>query len=428
MKISRIISVLLLCPVFLQGQDYEIANWLDDKSSATVLTFDDWSPGHGPIVVPQLISKKLPGTFFVVANSVWKPQDYTIMSNAMTHGIEIANHSKTHPDLTTLDSAGLETEVNGNKTVLESHVPKLNIITFAYPFGAENEMVRKKVMEKHIASRGVSQPSLWKYSLNETHNKYFDLGTVVMSSSVTGKAFTNHVKKGIKDGGLVTFLFHSVYSSSVNDNWAYPVKDSLLIECLDSLKTYEDQTWVTTVRDAILYHSEKKSAQLSFISETDTLWRLSFTDALPDSIYNHALTIKLKIPQGKVAALVMQGNDTLASYIKGKPIMFNAVPDGGEISIVLVEDNSVAIMSSIQQENVFPNPTTGQFNLKINSDKDFQATVKIYDSNGKELLSFVDVVQKGENIFPVAEKLSAGNYFVSISGEGAAKSYKVVVK
>jgi len=69
MKNSLLLSMLLLIGFFqfVQAQvPGGICNWDNDKKAAIVLTFDDWSPGHYPIVVPELKSRNLNATFFVM--------------------------------------------------------------------------------------------------------------------------------------------------------------------------------------------------------------------------------------------------------------------------------------------------------------------------------------------------------------------------
>ncbi len=425
---NLLIKIFLFLPFFAFAQDYTIANWFNDKSSATVLTFDDWSPGHGTIVAPLLIAKKLTGTFFVNEKTSSLGGGYWAMTNAFNHGIEIANHSATHPDLTTLTPEDLETEVNGNKATLELNIPQLKVFTFAYPFGAANQMVKNKVMEKHIAARGVYTPALWDYSLNTINNTYDNLGTVAVSPALSSATFTNFVKAGIHDGGLITFMFHSVYNASVDDHWYNAIDESLLSQYLDSLKIYENQTWVTTLRDAIKYHTEKKSAELFMLNQNDSLWTLNLNDKLADSIYNYPLTVKLKIVEGKQVSFIVQGDDTLAYHMKADTIVFNSVPNGSNIFIALADYNPFNSLNPfIYNVHIYNNPLTGTFVCAASSNRSFLATIIIYDLNGNSVQTLNSVnFKKGENKIPVnISNLAVGNYLVSISGEGFSETYRV---
>ena len=97
---NRLFLLLLLLTGFIQFVQAQVpggvCNWDNDKKAAIVLTFDDWSPGHSPIVVPELQSRGLNATFFVMnttASYSW-PQIIAAAGN----GNEIGNHTKTHPN------------------------------------------------------------------------------------------------------------------------------------------------------------------------------------------------------------------------------------------------------------------------------------------------------------------------------------------
>lgn len=62
-------------------------------------------------------------------------------------GWEIANHSRTHADLTTLTDSELETEIEGARRELEAQ--GLNVNNFVYPYGQQDERVRQVVCKNH---------------------------------------------------------------------------------------------------------------------------------------------------------------------------------------------------------------------------------------------------------------------------------------
>jgi peptidoglycan/xylan/chitin deacetylase (PgdA/CDA1 family) len=426
---------ILFLPLYADAQEYKIANWLSDKASATVLSFDDWSPGHGAIVVPDLIAKNLTATFFVNTKNASLGGGYAAMQNAVNHGLEIANHAASHVDLTILNALDLEAEVNGNKAILEAHLDNYKVLTFAYPFGKFNGAVSAKVMEKHLAARGVNAPvktafdsgTSWRYELNSRNNTIDNLGTVVVSSALSAANFGDWVKEGIHDGGILTFTFHSVYNGDVNDSWYNPIDEALLLKYLDTLKVYESRTWVTNLLAATQYHAEKKSAQLTTVHQNENLWTLVLTDDLPDSLYFQPLTVKLKMMLGKTAKSITQNNRSLLFSKKGDSLVFNALPDGGNISIALEDEVEIVQGPLIEKVLIFPNPTAGNFICSINSAKDLHATLKISDLQGKELFT-IDMLnlQRGENLIPLDIAVFAkGMYLVNISGNLFSETYRV---
>ncbi len=78
------------------------------------LTFDD---GPYPVDTPMLLSvlhdARVPATFFLIGRDA---EQYPGLVRAIAAGgNEIANHTETHPDLTTLDGAGRDPRAHGGR-------------------------------------------------------------------------------------------------------------------------------------------------------------------------------------------------------------------------------------------------------------------------------------------------------------------------
>lgn len=72
----------------------KICNWDFGKMATIVLTFNDWLPGHYPVVVPELRNRDLVATFFPIITGIaswnhpWPDVDMTT-----SYGNEIGNHT-----------------------------------------------------------------------------------------------------------------------------------------------------------------------------------------------------------------------------------------------------------------------------------------------------------------------------------------------
>jgi len=53
-------------------------------------------------------------------------------------GIDFGAHTITHPDLTAIDTAGVEREIRGSKEIIENNLGE-PVLTFAYPYGLYDE-------------------------------------------------------------------------------------------------------------------------------------------------------------------------------------------------------------------------------------------------------------------------------------------------
>lgn len=338
-------GILLLFPQLGFSQNGKICNWKDDKKATVVLTFDDWSPGHYPVVVPELNSRNLKATFFLTLNSVasWN-HDWPDVLTTAAAGHEMGNHTSTHPNLTTLTATDLHKEIAAVRDTIQKHVTSQKIVSFAYPLGAgasntaKDLEVRDTVRKKHIAARSVSPAPTYTYNFAPTADDYFKINTYAMGSSTTTKMFTDEVQRGIGGKGLVVYLYHSVddAANSHGDTWYAKVQKDSLRKQLDALVALQDKIWVTTFADAIRYHKEKSSATLTeVLAPTGAAWTLNLTDTLADNtLYNIPLTLKMKM-NGIAYDAVTQNGNPLSFTIVGDTIIFNAVPDAGLISLTL---------------------------------------------------------------------------------------------
>jgi peptidoglycan/xylan/chitin deacetylase (PgdA/CDA1 family) len=360
----------LIMPCFAQVPG-RICNWDDDKKAAVVLTFDDWSPAHYYLVTPELQSRNINATFFIPTNAV---SSWSKVQTVANYGNEVANHSKSHPDLTTLTPAQQKVEIRDAKTLIDQNVTGRTTTTYAYPYGAFNNAVIDSVINSgHIASRGV-----WPASGNYTYNfatsnaDYYNILTYGMNGTVTTNDFYTQVKNVMDGGGLLTYLFHCVVNSS------YPASSCgtgavdlpVFQKQLDTLIYVKDQVWITTFEKSIKYHREKRSATLSEIQVPNGVqWVLDLTDTLSNNnLYNLPLTIKLKMNGVNYDQILQNGNSVSIDAIQNDTIMFHAVPDGGQI--VLKVSTGIVISSATVTPSVVSNNTSNNLSFAVTATDD----------------------------------------------------------
>jgi peptidoglycan/xylan/chitin deacetylase (PgdA/CDA1 family) len=332
---------LILLFVFVSGilaaQDLEIANWYDNKQCAVVMTFDDWLEGHEKIVVPALIEKKLPATFFVTLQGAqWKRNFFDQMRVAQEHGSEIANHTITHPSLTSLSLEKAKIEIDSARKIIMDSVPGAECRTFAYPMGIWNWEIIDLLKREHIGARGVNQfnENAIHYDFASDSVNYFRVSTVRVWHIVTSNKIAQWVDYAAKGGGLLTFMMHSVYNDNIAKGWdAMP--EEFLISMLDTLKSRQNKVWVTTFANALKYHQEKKATQIEFFGEKKGVKSYRLKSTLNIAIYNQPLTLKMQKPKADFA--IHQGEKKIDYTISedGLWIYFNLVPTNQEIKITL---------------------------------------------------------------------------------------------
>lgn len=127
-----------------------------------VLSFDDGYLGQYLFAKPILEKKGWAGQLNLKAEgSDLSSKEVMKMYRA---GWEIASHTITHPDLTTLDAAGLEEELAGSKKRLERELG-IDIVNFCYPAGQYDDTAKAAVEAAGYRGATTVNPGLAEKSM-----------------------------------------------------------------------------------------------------------------------------------------------------------------------------------------------------------------------------------------------------------------------
>lgn len=338
-----IVIVAFLVTQLVKAQDsvsVEITNWKDDKKASVVFTFDDWSPGHGSIVYPLFKKYNTPATFYVTLKSKDYSGGYETMKAAYADGFEIGNHTHNHNDLSKLDSAELHKEVTNAQEVLRKEVHPKCANTFAYPFGVFTTKVIKKTKATHIGARlaNLSYGRMWRYSLTYGSTDYYQLQTFMARDIYTPDMYSRLTKSATKQGGMIVFMYHSIYNDSIDDHWFGAISEGLLEAHLKAVIKHNDSVWVTTFEKALMYHKEKAKASLS-IQKVENRITMNIDNKLDSTQYFEELTIKVSgVEPGKVKLVKDNQTGKSIPFTPGNnpnEILFNTLPYNKEIIIEL---------------------------------------------------------------------------------------------
>jgi len=214
---------------------------LNYKAKAVVIiNFDDGFNSVYDRAYPILFNNQQRATVFVITSRVGKDpyMSKEKLEFLRNDGWDIANHSKSHLELTTFTLSEMEVEINDGYKWLAENGFGNTAGFFAYPFGKYNDAVIKKVKEKHQLGRsvidGYYQPHL---KLNDD-----DLAYLIKAMSVTQKTSVQKAKdrinKVIEQNGLLVLLFHSLADDKTESDEEYLTSDFKQIS--DYLKTKQD--------------------------------------------------------------------------------------------------------------------------------------------------------------------------------------------
>ncbi len=157
------------------------------------LTYDD---GPNPTITPRLLkllqSKGARATFFLLGESVKAHPE--IVKTIVDAGMEIGNHSDTHPQFTKLSEEKIRSELQTNHDRIISAAPNATIRTMRPPYGAYNGTVMR------VAEQMGYKVILWSVDTNDWRKR-------------TTEQMTQTVLKEARDGAII--LMHDRYETSL---------------------------------------------------------------------------------------------------------------------------------------------------------------------------------------------------------------------
>lgn len=109
-----------------------------------VLTFDDGYLSQSTAAGPILEKLGWPGVLYLTTRNIGPTIKEGSVRKLMKAGWELGAHTVTHPDLTTLDAAGLQREIDDGRIELQARFGA-PVDAFCYPTGANDERVRAAV-------------------------------------------------------------------------------------------------------------------------------------------------------------------------------------------------------------------------------------------------------------------------------------------
>lgn len=319
--------------------------WHKDKFAAYSITIDDNNKPDFPfwLEVSETYGWKL--TWFVILHPyVWDIYNNVPGSNQGYSGSlddwktlhELGHDIQLHGTcgINTMTSEAYEDHIVRSIDVMESAIGT-KILTFAYPCGStwsdDGQHDYLEVITRHmIAARGTSGGVTSVHLLNYLQTK--SLGVNALSSGQPNSLFTRYDDK-------INFLFASYRGWCVT--LYHGVQDSAeagIRATLDWVKAHEDQFWVDTFTNVAKYAQERESASLNITLVTPQRVEFSVTDRMDDQVYDHPLTVKLRVDGTWAAVSATQGGAPVLAYLVphdgGVYAYVEPVPDRG---LVVVE-------------------------------------------------------------------------------------------
>jgi peptidoglycan/xylan/chitin deacetylase (PgdA/CDA1 family) len=173
------------------------------------LTFDDSWLSDYSLALPILSQHSVPATHFVITNAIGTPDrlDLTLLTELRDRGHEIASHTATHPDLTTLAPNALLTELTASKQFFDANGfgPVLN---FASPQGQYNPAVVDAIRSVYQSHRTTDAGFNARDDLDTYRLRCQNIRNTTTAAEVTGWA-----ARAAAERSWLILTYHDVVSS-----------------------------------------------------------------------------------------------------------------------------------------------------------------------------------------------------------------------
>ncbi len=196
-------------------------------------SFDDGFMNTYQNGIPLLNTAGIKSTQAIITREFGSPGYVTateVKAMALS-GHEIASHTQTHPDLTTLSTANAKTEIDGSRTDLANI--GINAKTFVYPYGEFNASVVQQVKDAgYTGARGVQS------GYNTPQTNAWELKDQHLTSDVTFATVKSWIDTAVANKQWVILEMHQ----QVKNGGQYSNNPALLKRIIDYIKANNVKT------------------------------------------------------------------------------------------------------------------------------------------------------------------------------------------
>jgi hypothetical protein len=443
--LQQIVLILLLLTAFTGesfsqnvASPYQVGTWQGFRSGAVSYTFDDNLPNQLAIAIPMFDQFGFKVTLFTVTggSSVWAwPANWSGLQKAAAEGHEIASHTITHPYFNQIPDSVQQKECELSQDTINAHIPGNQCITIAYPYCIPgNEATDANY---YIAGRGCSEQIVSKNPSDFMNISSFVCGNQGLN---TVAAIEGQANNAASSNGWCVYLIHAIIGPNGPEPNGYsPISPDTILATLQYLRANPTKFWVAPFGTVARYIKERNAATVSEVSNQGDSITVRLTTTLDSAIYNVPLAIRRPLPNGWDSAIVCQNGDTISSKLVKidtvQYVMFDAVPDTGNITIIKVAGTTVGVSTGFSSPATFgllqnyPNPFNPTTVIGYSLAKYGYVLLKVYNILGQEVATlFSGMRQEGDYTATFdGSGFASGAYFCRLFAGGTSVTEKLVL-
>ncbi len=394
---------LLACSagVAFAAPTIEVGTWGNFCKGAVSHTFDDYPQECKNLVTTGrslFNDAKLPMTLFVIVNKC-DNNAWNSLKTMAAEGHEVGSHGN-HAD----GDKNFTT-----KSTIEQNIPGYKCVSWAFPYCTDVQ----GTLSYYVAARdcdGSPNPKTPTDFNNIEAQMFDDAQQYGAKKGVT--ELNSLADKAAAQNGWSVYLHHGLdgsHSMSTNSND--------LKSHLSYLNQKRSTIWCETFGNVALYIKERDAAKVTVTSSDDKSIKLTVTDNLENSTYNYPLSLRTELPSGWTNPTVTQNSkvmkDTVITDGSKKYLMFQAIPDAGEI---VITGDATSIKEQIKLFETGKMVLIDNNKLSVNSHQfsGSNINVSLFNLNGKVIAKYT-LNNSEANIALPSKKISNETYFVKVS-------------
>ena len=299
-----------------------IATWYGGANTVFTLTADDNLMGDFAQWLAWYEAYGIPTTLCAPTGYAYESSD--LWNEMVAQGLDVQSHSRFHRaagDYSSGKTSSAQDWMDFYGGVLDIEASGVRSLIIAYPCGYNNAELSKLL---YIGGRGTGG-YVNGFDVNYNQTASF--------SGLNEKQFAQLLDMAEKgNGGWVSTHYHQIGGSKDSI-------DGMLARLVPYLKS--GKLWSATFAAAAQYGQERDTATLTMGNVGRDAITFTLTDRMNDLLFDHALTVKIKVDSTWTAARAYQNGKEMNARVVtdgGETYLFvDAIPDRGEVTVVRTE-------------------------------------------------------------------------------------------
>lgn len=324
-------------------QTAEVDLWPWGAKAAVSFTLDEGVLEPYTILLPEFDVRGWKASFFIYTDQPQWEKTWSVILQAHQRGHEVTNHTKTHPNLTTLSDEQIHEELKLGIAELKKQLKDDSLVfpSFAYPYEATDERTWKIVKQYHRYARSGDNGALVPPNpvpINDAHHpKWNALTAKAVTHDYSLEAWNSWIDATVKQGGWFIEELHGVEHQGNVGGWE-PRSLREFQDHFDHIESFGQDIWVDSMGAVSKYIEERESAQVKVNFWSSEGITVDLKDDFKDeALFNVPLTLKLELPTAwdinKIIAV--QGGETLEiQAAESGSFRVSAWPNGEPICIL----------------------------------------------------------------------------------------------